>query len=81
MTIDSQLSVLLIGNSLNSGDRFNPTIQRTPLLRPNLFQENVDMLEYPFFTINKFPSGFIVHIGKALCFLNLLKNYNSVYLK
>jgi len=26
--------------------------------------DNIDMLEYPFLTITKFPQGFILHLGE-----------------
>lgn len=54
----------MIGNSLNSGDRLNAV--RTPLFKPPLNQDNLDMLEYPFLTINKFPAGFILHLGATV---------------
>lgn len=56
----------LIGNSLNSGDRFNAANHRTPILRAPLNPENLEMLEYPFLTVSKFPSGFILHMGATV---------------
>lgn len=28
--------------------------------------DNIDMLEYPFLTLSKFPKGFIMHIGERM---------------
>jgi hypothetical protein len=30
-------------------------------------QESLDMMEYPFLTMSKYPSGFIMHLGMMLC--------------
>jgi hypothetical protein len=35
------------------------------VLKP-LNQENVDMLEYPFLTLSKYPQGFIIHLGATV---------------
>lgn len=39
-------------------------LHRHSIPRPILNQDNsIDMLEYPFLTLNKYPSGFIVRFG------------------
>lgn len=35
------------------------------VLKP-LNQENMDMMEYPFLTLTKYPAGFIVHLGATV---------------
>lgn len=35
------------------------------VLKP-LNQENMDMLEYPFLTLTKYPTGFIIHLGATV---------------
>lgn len=37
---------------------------KTSFMRPTLIQDNLEMLEYPFLTMNKFPPGFILHLGE-----------------
>lgn len=39
----------------------------TPNLKTPLNLENLDMLEYPFLTLTKYPSEFIVRFGTAVC--------------
>lgn len=39
---------------------------RAPVLRAPLNPENLEMLEYPFLTVSKFPSGFILHLGATV---------------
>lgn len=39
----------------------------TPNLKTPLNLENLDMLEYPFLTLTKYPPGFIVQFGTAVC--------------
>lgn len=38
----------------------------TPVKTP-LNLENLDMLEYPFLTMSKYPPGFILQFGSAVC--------------
>lgn len=33
----------------------------------NANTDNLDMLEYPFLTLDKYPPGFIIHLGSAVC--------------
>jgi hypothetical protein len=30
-------------------------------------QESLDMMEYPFLTMSKYPPGFVMHLGILLC--------------
>ncbi|XP_077286731.1 C2 domain-containing protein 5 [Arctopsyche grandis] len=50
----------LDGGSLTTG------VCGAAVLRPSMNQDNLDLLEYPFLTIVKFPPGFIMHIGGAV---------------
>lgn len=57
------------GNSLTSGDRTQTGYVRVPMnarMKQPFNQENLDMLEYPFLTISKFPPGFILHLGATV---------------
>ncbi|KYN37705.1 hypothetical protein ALC56_07904 [Trachymyrmex septentrionalis] len=60
---DSDLSVTPKGNSLGS-DRSIAGPLRTPtaVVRP-MNQDTLEMLEYPFITMQHYPPGFILHIG------------------
>ncbi|XP_071502533.1 C2 domain-containing protein 5-like [Diadema antillarum] len=49
------------GTAGSSGSGSGP--HRVGLPRTILPQNNIDMLEYPFFTISSFPAGFLVHLG------------------
>ncbi|KAF7287724.1 hypothetical protein GWI33_003362 [Rhynchophorus ferrugineus] len=68
---DSDLSITPKGNSLTGSDR---SVGNTAsyLMRANYFrrgqlnQDNFDMLEYPFLTMSKFPSRFIVNIAGSI---------------
>ncbi|EEB15002.1 conserved hypothetical protein [Pediculus humanus corporis] len=65
---DSDLSITPKGNSLTGSDRsYGPKDshcrQNSLLIRPSMNQENLDMLEYPFLTMLKYPPGFIQHLG------------------
>lgn len=59
------LDAFLTGNSLTPG--YDPRSARMPssVLKP-LNQESMDMLEYPFLTLSKYPNGFIVHFGATV---------------
>ncbi|XP_011869811.1 PREDICTED: C2 domain-containing protein 5 [Vollenhovia emeryi] len=61
---DSDLSVTPKGNSLGSSDRSIAGPLRTPtaVVRP-MNQDTLEMLEYPFITMQHYPPGFILHIG------------------
>lgn len=64
---DSDLSVTPKGNSFTgSGSSCTGQQGRTPALHlqpPVMNQDNFEMLEYPFITVSKFPSGFVQSIG------------------
>ncbi|KAK4872034.1 hypothetical protein RN001_016158 [Aquatica leii] len=65
---DSDLSITPKGNSLTGSDKSggiqNTYISRIgPMLQSTIPQNNLEMLEYPFITISKFPAGFIMHLG------------------
>ncbi|XP_075226369.1 C2 domain-containing protein 5 isoform X2 [Lycorma delicatula] len=56
------------GNSLTGSDRSSVAGGsrggfHSAFPRSAMFKENLDMLEYPFITMSKFPPGFILHIG------------------
>lgn len=53
-----------IGNSLTGDRTVGFRVPTGALMKPPLNQENLDMLEYPFLTISKFPPGFILHLGE-----------------
>ncbi|KAL0117798.1 hypothetical protein PUN28_008888 [Cardiocondyla obscurior] len=61
---DSDLSVTPKGNSLGSSERSIAGPLRTPtaVVRP-MNQDTLEMLEYPFITMQHYPPGFILHIG------------------
>jgi hypothetical protein len=58
-----------LGNSLTGSDRSatgginGHFLKSNVLLRATVPQENFDMLEYPFLTMVKYPSGFITKLG------------------
>ncbi|XP_055305715.1 C2 domain-containing protein 5 isoform X2 [Sitodiplosis mosellana] len=67
---DSDLSVTPKGCSLNTEPRTTAGIFRlagTPHLKTPLNLENLDMLEYPFLTLCKYPIGFILQLGSTVC--------------
>lgn len=52
------------GNSLGSSDRSMAGPLRTPAaMVRSMNQDTLEMLEYPFITMQHYPSGFILHIG------------------
>lgn len=58
------------GSSLNVELRTTAGIFRsaaTPNLKTPLNLENLDMLEYPFLTMSKYPVGFILQLGSTVC--------------
>lgn len=58
------------GCSLNTEPRTTAGIFRlagTPNLKTPLNLENLDMLEYPFLTLSKYPMGFILQLGSTVC--------------
>jgi hypothetical protein len=74
------------GNSLTGSDR-SSTIggqfrQGPAMVRPSVNQESLDMMEYPFLTMSKYPPGFIMHLGIAVCniFILFMKGCNITHL-
>lgn len=61
----SFLCFLSVGNSLTPGFDRNVRPMPSAVLKP-LNQESMDMLEYPFLTLTKYPAGFIVHFGATV---------------
>lgn len=66
--------LLFPGNSLSTNvsgtpiaNSFTRTTGKSSKPPPLLMQENVDMLEYPFLTLSKYPTGFVVHLGATVC--------------
>ncbi|XP_011068416.1 PREDICTED: C2 domain-containing protein 5 isoform X2 [Acromyrmex echinatior] len=60
---DSDLSVTPKGNSLGSDRSIaGPLRTSTAVVRP-MNQDTLEMLEYPFITMQHYPPGFILHIG------------------
>ncbi|XP_055679157.1 C2 domain-containing protein 5 [Lutzomyia longipalpis] len=65
---DSDLSVTPKGNSLTSCERGTPAVTRVVgATMKSANADNLDMLEYPFLTLDKYPPGFIIHLGSAVC--------------
>lgn len=58
------LSSCGLGNSLTPGYDRNARVP-SAVLKP-LNQETMDMLEYPFLTLTKYPNGFIVNFGATV---------------
>lgn len=63
--------LLMAGNSLtSSGDRSSVAGGSVKAIHPPVYsrlamkKEPIDAMEFPFLTMSKFPSGFIVNIGK-----------------
>lgn len=56
------------GNSLTPG--YDRNASRVPIpsavVKPLNYQENGEMLEYPFLSMAKYPPGFIVHLGATV---------------
>jgi hypothetical protein len=40
--------------------------QGPTVVRPSMNQDSLDMMEYPFLTMSKYPPGFIMHLGIML---------------
>ncbi|XP_059489511.1 C2 domain-containing protein 5 isoform X3 [Neocloeon triangulifer] len=66
---DSDLSITPKGNSFGSGGSANNRqFHRHSIPRPILNQDSsIDLLEYPFLTLNKYPAGFIIRFGGMVC--------------
>ncbi|EFN78199.1 C2 domain-containing protein 5 isoform X2 [Harpegnathos saltator] len=61
---DSDLSITPKGNSLGNNDRSMAAPLRTPAaVVRSMNQDTLEMLEYPFITMQHYPPGFILHIG------------------
>lgn len=58
----------LTGSSLNADIKTAGVFRviGTPMKTP-LNLENLDMLEYPFLTLDKYPVGFILQLGSTVC--------------
>uniref|UniRef100_U5EQC8 Putative ca2+-dependent phospholipid-binding protein n=1 Tax=Corethrella appendiculata TaxID=1370023 RepID=U5EQC8_9DIPT len=66
---DSDLSITPKGNSLTSGEQRTTGLVRLPAQNINVkpaYNEQIEMLEYPFLTMSKFPAGFILQLGAAV---------------
>ncbi|XP_018327015.1 uncharacterized protein LOC108738216 isoform X2 [Agrilus planipennis] len=67
---DSDLSITPKGNSFTGSDKSGGMISNMlktgTLIRSNIPQDNLDMLEYPFLTMSRYPPGFILCIGGAV---------------
>lgn len=55
----------IVGNSFGANDRSMTGLLRTStaVIR-TMNQDAFEMLEYPFITMQQYPPGFILHIGK-----------------
>lgn len=50
------------GNSLSTTTERPERLE--PILKTPFHHDNLDMLEYPFLTMSKYPQGFILHLGE-----------------
>jgi hypothetical protein len=48
--------------------------QGPAVVRPSMNQESLDMMEYPFLTMSKYPPGFIMHLGIMLCNILIIED-------
>ncbi|CAB0035264.1 unnamed protein product [Trichogramma brassicae] len=61
---DSDLSITPKGNSLTGSDRsMGGYLKATSGATRTMNQEALEMLEYPFITMQQYPPGFVLHIG------------------
>ncbi|OXU23143.1 hypothetical protein TSAR_015077 [Trichomalopsis sarcophagae] len=61
---DSDLSITPKGNSLTGSDRsMAGYLKPSSAIVRTMNQETLEMLEYPFITMQQYPPGFILHIG------------------
>ncbi|KAJ8667412.1 hypothetical protein QAD02_009075 [Eretmocerus hayati] len=61
---DSDLSITPKGNSLTGSDRsMGGYLKPSTAIIRNMNQEALEMLEYPFITMQQYPPGFVLHIG------------------
>lgn len=58
-------AMYIIGNSFGANDRSTTGLLKTStaVIR-TMNQDAFEMLEYPFITMQQYPPGFILHIGK-----------------
>ncbi|CAL7940056.1 unnamed protein product [Xylocopa violacea] len=60
---DSDLSVTPKGNSFGGNDKSMTGLIKSSAVIRTMNQDAFEMLEYPFITMQQYPSGFILHIG------------------
>ncbi|KAI4485363.1 hypothetical protein M0804_006868 [Polistes exclamans] len=61
---DSDLSITPKGNSLAGSDRsMGGFMKQSAAVVRTMNQDALEMLEYPFITMQQYPPGFVVHIG------------------
>lgn len=58
------ISCIKLGNSLTPG--YDRTAKMPSAVLKPLNQESMDLMEYPFLTLTKYPAGFIVHLGATV---------------
>lgn len=56
--------VPILGNSLSTTTERPERVDTT--LKTPFHHDNLDMLEYPFLTMSKYPQGFILHLGEIV---------------
>lgn len=54
----------ITGNSFGANDRSMTGLLKTTAAIRTMNQDAFEMLEYPFITMQQYPSGFILHIGE-----------------
>lgn len=55
----------VVGNSLGTNDRsMTGFLKTSTAVIRTMNQDAFEMLEYPFITMQQYPAGFILHIGK-----------------
>ncbi|XP_064599644.1 C2 domain-containing protein 5-like isoform X2 [Liolophura sinensis] len=60
---DSDISTPPKGGSAGGSSGGSGGAARAANFKPQVQQQTIEMLEYPFFTMKSFPPGFIVHLG------------------
>lgn len=56
----------IIGNSFGANDRSMTGLKPSTAVIRTMNQDAFEMLEYPFITMQQYPPGFILHIGKHI---------------
>lgn len=61
------IGTVIAGNSLTGSDRssMGGYLRPATAVVRQMNQEALDMLEYPFITMQQYPPGFILHLGKT----------------